>query len=314
MKIIHNIENYRAEKPSIITIGTFDGLHIGHKKIISDLVNISKKEKLVSILLTFFPHPRMILHDHNVEMIDTIEEKQNLLKNLGLNFLVIHPFSNDFSKLSPIDFIRDILVNKFNISKIIVGYDHRFGRNREADIFDLKNFGETYNFSVDVIPAQEIKNISVSSTKIRSAILKGDFNIVNKYLGRKFKLTGKVVKGKSIGRTLGFPTANLKIDENYKIRPAKGVYFIKCLIDSKIFFGMMNYGKRPTLEGKENSIEIHFFSLNKDLYGLKLVVEIIQKIRSEKKFNSIENLKKQLILDQKKCQKLLLKKEKIDIS
>ena len=166
MKIINNLENYIAEKSSIITIGTFDGLHIGHQKIISDLVSIAKKEKLVSILLTFFPHPRMVLQDSNIEMIDTIDEKQDLLKNLGLDFLIIHPFSNDFSRLAPIDFIRDVLVNKFKISKIIVGYDHRFGRNREANISDLKNFGEAYNFSVNVIPAQEIKSISVSSTKI----------------------------------------------------------------------------------------------------------------------------------------------------
>ena len=312
MKIIHNLENYIAEKSSIITIGTFDGLHIGHQKIISDLVSISKKEKLVSILLTFFPHPRMVLQNNNIEMIDTIEEKQNLLKNLGVDFLIIHPFSNDFSRLTPIDFVRDILVNKFKISKIIVGYDHRFGRNREANISDLKNFGETYNFSVNVIPAQEIKSISVSSTKIRSAILKGDIQTANKYLGREFKLTGKVIKGNSIGRKLGFPTANLKIDEEYKIRPSKGVYLIQSTIDDKLFFGMMNYGKRPTLKGRENTIEIHFFSLNKDLYDLKLGIEIIEKIRSEKKFDSLESLKKQLFLDQKQCQKLLMVKQKIN--
>ncbi|MEE3034716.1 MAG: bifunctional riboflavin kinase/FAD synthetase [Bacteroidota bacterium] len=310
MKIIQNLENYKPYKPSIITIGTFDGLHIGHQKIISDLVHISKKEKLVSVVLTFFPHPRMVLQDKNIKMIDTIEEKQKFLKNLGVDFLIVHPFSNDFSRLSAIDFVRDILVNKLNISKIIVGYDHRFGRNREATISDLKNFGEAYNFSTNIVPAQEILKITVSSTKIRSAIIEGKIKTANKYLGRPFILTGKVIKGNSIGRTLGFPTANIKIDEDYKIRPAKGVYLIQCFIQDKMFFGMMNFGKRPTLEGKENRLEVHFFSLEKDLYNLKLKIELLEKIRSEKKFDSLESLKEQLMLDQNRCKKIVSNKLK----
>ena len=191
-----------------------------------------------------------------------------------------------------------------------MGYDHRFGRNREATISDLKNFGEAYNFSTNIVPAQEILKITVSSTKIRSAIIEGKIKTANKYLGRPFILTGKVIKGNSIGRTLGFPTANIKIDEDYKIRPAKGVYLIQCFIQDKMFFGMMNFGKRPTLEGKENRLEVHFFSLEKDLYNLKLKIELLEKIRSEKKFDSLESLKEQLMLDQNRCKKIVSNKLK----
>ena len=306
MEVIHNIKNYQPKKPSILTIGTFDGLHIGHQKIIRNLVSKAKKEDLCSLVLTFFPHPRMVLQkDTQLKMIDTLEEKRQLLEKLGVEILIIQPFNREFSRMTAIEYTRDILVNGLGISKLIIGYDHRFGRNREATIEDLKRFGLDYNFTVEEIPVQDLESIAVSSTKIRNAIITGHIKKANQFLGRHFLLYGTVVKGDKIGRKIGYPTANILIKEEYKLKQQNGVYLVQSHLDDEKFFGMMNVGKRPTISGKETQIETYFFELEEDLYGKKLKIELLEKIRDEQKFDSLELLVEQLGVDKKNCQELI---------
>ena len=308
MQVVQNIGNYSAQNPSIITIGTFDGLHIGHQKIINDLVRVAKKNNLYSIVLTFFPHPRMVLQkDSDLKMIDTLEEKQLFLEKMGVDVLIIHPFSKAFSRLTALEFTRDLLVNQLKISKLVIGYDHRFGRNREATIDDLKSFGLDYNFTVDEIPSQDIKSIAVSSTKIRNALNKGDLKTANQFLGRPFSLKGRVVKGDGIGKKLGFPTANIKVKQDYKLRPQNSVYLIRSEIEGIKFFGMMNIGMRPTVSGKKIQTEIHFFNLAQNLYNQEITFEVLEKIREEVKFNSTEELTEQLKKDNISCEQIIAK-------
>ena len=306
MQVFENILEYKPSRESIVTIGTFDGVHIGHRKIITDMIAKGKKENLLTILLTFFPHPRMVLQkDSNIKMIDTINEKKNIFKKLGVEVLIIQPFTKDFSRMSAIKFTRDILVNGLKVSKLMIGYDHRFGRNREATVQTLKGFGLDYNFKVDEIPAQDIESISVSSTKVRNAIRSGDFKLVNKFLDRPFNLSGKIIKGDELGRKIGYPTANLKILEKYKLKPQNGVYLVRTKLKKQTYFGMMNIGIRPTISAKNNQIETHLFNFNGNLYDHEMTLEILEKIRVEKKFESIEKLKIQLDIDKKHCQKLI---------
>lgn len=308
MEVIHNIANYRPKKPAILTIGTFDGVHIGHQKIISDLVAKAKKENLCAVVLTFFPHPRMVLQkESQLKMIDTLKEKRQLLEILGVEILIIQPFTLEFSRMTAIEYTRDLLVNGLGISKLIIGYDHRFGRNREATVEDLKNFGLDYDFTVEEIPAQDIASIAVSSTKVRNAITAGEIKKANQYLGRPFSLSGTIVKGDKIGRKIGFPTANLYIEEKYKLKPQNGVYLVQCHWDNQKYFGMMNVGKRPTISGKETQIETYFFDFDGDLYGKKLNINLLEKIRDEQKYDSLESLGNQLSIDQKSCRELIPK-------
>jgi riboflavin kinase/FMN adenylyltransferase len=308
MEVIHNIENYQPKKNAILTIGTFDGLHIGHQKIIHNLVLKAKKENLCPLVLTFFPHPRMVLQkETQLKMIDTLDEKRQILETLGVEFLIVQPFTLQFSRMTAIEYTRDILVNGLGISKLIIGYDHRFGRNREATVEDLMQFGLDYNFTVEEIPVQDIESIAVSSTKIRNAIITGDICKANRYLGRPFSITGKVIKGDKIGRKIGYPTANLHIKEEYKLKPQNGVYLVQSLINNQKYFGMMNVGKRPTVSGKQNQIETYFFDFDGDLYGNKLKIELLEKIRVEQKYDSLNLLKNQLSIDQKSCHELIPK-------
>ena len=308
MEVIHNIANYRPKKTAILTIGTFDGVHIGHQKIISDLVAKAKKEDLCAVVLTFFPHPRMVLQkESQLKMIDTFKEKRQLLEILGVEILIIQPFTLEFSRMTAIEYTRDVLVNGLGISKLIIGYDHRFGRNREATFEDLKNFGLDYDFTVEEIPAQDIASIAVSSTKVRNAITAGEIKKANQYLGRPFSLSGTIVKGDKIGRKIGFPTANLYIEEKYKLKPQNGVYLVQCHWDNQKYFGMMNVGKRPTISGKETQIETYFFDFDGNLYGKKLNINLLEKIRDEQKYDSLESLGNQLHIDQKSCRELIPK-------
>lgn len=309
MKVINTIENYAELKGCALTIGTFDGVHIGHQHIIQRLVKQAKKKNLLSVVLTFFPHPRMVLQkESDIRLIDTLDEKRQLLADLGIDVLVIHPFSKSFSRQLADEFIRNILVNTFQIDHLIIGYDHRFGRNREATIDDLINAGTTYGFSVEKIEAQEIASVNVSSTKIRSAIEEGDIQKANDFLNRPFRITGSVVKGTEIGRTIGFPTANLIAKETYKLLPADGVYFVRCLYEQTTLFGMMNIGFRPTVNGKERTYEVHFFDFEKDLYEQTLSIELLNQIRNERSFSTLDELKKQLTLDKVHCQNLIPRK------
>ncbi len=298
MVTVQSISNYDKKHPTAITIGTFDGVHIGHRKILERLINDAKKTGLRSTVLTFFPHPRMVLQkDTEIRLLNTIQEKIKILDRIGLDYLIIHPFTLEFSRLSSTEFVRDILVNELKVKKIIIGYDHRFGRNRNANIQDLIAFGNTLNFEVEEIAAQEIDDVSVSSTKIRNAIIDGDMKIANAYLGYNYMLTGEVKKGKGLGRQLNFPTANLFIKEKYKLIPKNGVYVVKSILNDQIYYGMMNIGFNPTVDGTSKSIEIHFFEFKSDIYGANIQVDILQRIRDEHKFNSLEELKTQLLKD-----------------
>jgi riboflavin kinase/FMN adenylyltransferase len=305
-----NISKFDNQHPTAVTIGTFDGVHIGHKKLLDRLINDAKLLNLKATVLTFFPHPRMILQqDANIKLLNTLEEKISILEKIGLDYLMIYPFSKEFSRYSATDFVEKILVEGLNGKKIIIGYDHRFGRNRNADIKDLIAYGKTFNFQVDEIPAQEIDDVSVSSTKIRKALKEGDITTANAYLGYEYMLTGTVKKGKGLGRQLGFPTANIHIEESYKLIPQNGVYVVHSKLDNSTVYGMMNIGFNPTVEdGTERSIEIHFLNFNKDLYDKKIQVNIIRRIRDEQKFKSVEELKKQLIKDQKTATNLISEK------
>jgi len=290
-----NFKNYYNTENTIITIGTFDGVHRGHQKIVQRLIKIAQEKNLQSVVLTFFPHPRMVLQkDTNIKLINTIDEKAQLFKHFGINVLVVKEFTKEFSRLTALEFVRDILANKLHIKHIIIGYDHQFGRNRTANIDDLKEYGELYNFNVTEISAQDIDEVTISSTKIRNALYEGDIKTANTFLGYNFMLTGTIVKGKGLGKQIGFPTANLHIEEDYKLIPKKGVYVVKSNLNDIIIYGMMNIGTNPTVGGKIQSIEIHFFDFHQDIYDQKIKIELLYRLRDEQKFNSLEMLQNQL--------------------
>ncbi|MCW2121121.1 bifunctional riboflavin kinase/FAD synthetase [Flavobacterium sp. 7A] len=298
MKIFHSIKDFSSTKKTILTLGTFDGVHIGHKKILDKLIQSTLSNEFESLVLTFFPHPRMVLQEKSeIKLLNTIPEKVKLLEAIGIENLVIHPFDESFSRLTAEEFVSTILVDQFRIQKIIIGHDHRFGRNRTADINDLIGFGEKYGFEVEQISVQELDSISVSSTKVRKAIVEGDMCLANNFLGYDYFFTGTVVNGRQLGRTIGFPTANINIKEDYKLIPLNGVYVIKSLLDNKIVYGIMNVGFKPTVGGEELSIEVHYLEYQGDLYGQEVVVSILNYIRPEQKFDSIDLLKNQIELD-----------------
>lgn len=294
--------NALENEQTIITIGTFDGVHIGHQKIIKRLIAVGSKKHLKPTILTFFPHPRMVLQkDANIKLINTMDEKASLLESLGIKNMIVEKFTQEFSRLTAEDFVEKLLVKKLNAKYIIIGYDHHFGRNRSANIDNLIDFGKTYNFEVEEITAQDINDVAVSSTKIRNALNEGDIKTANTYLGYNFMLTGTVVKGKGIGKTINYPTANLEITETYKLIPKQGVYVIKSIIEGKTVFGMMNIGTNPTVDGTSQTIETHFFNWDVSLYNKTLKIELLDRLRDEQKFKSIEVLKTQLKKDQNKA-------------
>ena len=310
MKVYQNINNFNQEKKTILTLGTFDGVHVGHQSILDKLKKATHQGFYESVVLTFFPHPRMVLNqDMSIKLLNTIEEKTSLLANFGIDTLIIHPFDETFSKLTAEDFVKKILVEKLNIHKIIIGYDHRFGINRSANIDDLVNFGIKYNFEVEQISAKEIDDISISSTKIRKALLEGDVKTANNYLGYKYSFNGKVVEGKKNGRAIGYPTANVQVGENYKLIPKNGVYIVSSKINEVVFYGMMNIGTNPTLGENEQTIEIHFFNFNSDIYSKEINISIIEYIREEQKFESLIALKAQLDKDKEFSMQFLTEHE-----
>lgn len=309
MKIHHKLNSY-PKTPSVITIGTFDGVHLGHQKIIKKLLSVAKEKGLQSVILTFFPHPRMVLQSAvEIKLLNTIEERQEILSHLGLDHLVIKEFTEEFSKLSAEQYVKDILVFELNAKHIIIGYDHRFGKNRRADIKDLIAFGKQFDFKVEEISVKDVENIAVSSTKIRTALNDGDIKTANAFLGYDYFLTGTVVKGKQIGKQIGFPTANIHIKENYKLIPKNGAYVVKSSIENTLYFGMMNIGTNPTVDGTKQSIEVHFFNFNQDLYNKKIKIDLLDRLRNEHKFESLESLQSQLKIDKENALKLIDKKE-----
>ena len=297
---IKSAADYDQIKDSVVTIGTFDGVHLGHQKIIKRLVAIAHAEQLQALVLTFFPHPRMVVQkDTSIKLINTIDEKADLIQDLGVDHLVIKAFTKDFSRLTSLEYVRDVLVNKLHVKHIIVGYDHHFGRNRTANIKDLKEFGAFYGFKVTEITAQEVGDVAVSSTKIRSALAEGSIKVANQFLGYNFMLNGTVVKGKGLGNTIQFPTANLQIEESYKLIPKKGVYLVQSIIDAQLVYGMLNIGTNPTVsDANEISVEVFFFDFNQTLYGTALNIKFLDRIRDEIKFSGLLALKVQLEQDQ----------------
>lgn len=298
LEIIHDVSSFHSSNRTIVTIGTFDGVHVGHQKILERLITDAKEQGKKSVLLTFFPHPRMVLQKNvKIELINTIEEKALLLENIGLDYLIIHPFSKEFSRLTALDFVRDVLVNQLKTSKLVIGYDHHFGKNREGNIDQLKEYSPLYDFDIEEISAQDIDNVSISSTKIRRALHEGNLKTANRFLGYHFTINGTVINGKQLGGKIGFPTANINVEEPYKLIPKTGVYVVRSFIQGVFVNGMMNIGYRPTVDGKHQTIEVHFFDFNQDLYHQKLTVELLYFLREEQKFDSVEDLIVQLKKD-----------------
>ena len=300
MKVTKGLKNAVSSHPSILTLGTFDGIHQGHRKIISKLTSESKKHDLKSIILTFFPHPRNIVSSKKIKSISTIDEKIQIFSELNLDELIIQNFNKSFSEMGAEEFIK-LLVNNLNLKKIIVGYNHRFGKNRSADIDVLRDFSTKYDFEVVEIKAFEVEKIKISSTKIRNAIDDGNIDICNNYLGYNFNINGIVVKGKSIGKSIGFPTANINIAEEYKIIPKNGVYLVRCFFEKNKFYGMMNIGYNPTFGSNEKTIEVNIFDFSKDLYDKNIRIEFLKFIRDEIKFDNAQELQNQLINDRENC-------------
>ena len=300
MKIYKSYQDFSSiPKQSIVTIGTFDGVHIGHQEIIKKLIENTNGNTSESVILTFFPHPRMVLQKGNsIKLLNTIDEKIELLQKNGLDNLIIQPFTKEFSRLTALDFVREILIKNIQTKKLIIGYDHRFGRNREGNFEQLREYGETYGFSLEEIPAQDIKHITVSSTKIREALEKGEIKKANSFLGYNYMLTGEVVRGKAIGRKYNYPTVNIDIKEDYKLIPKSGVYIVDTTINDKHYYGIMNIGNRPTLDGKNKTIEVHLLDFDQNLYGEKIQVGLLKRLRDEQKFDSIELLFEQIQKDE----------------
>ena len=298
MKIYNSINNFTTTKKTIVTLGTFDGVHIGHNAILDKICKVAKHENLESVILTFFPHPRKIVsNNYDIKLLNTIEEKSVLLEKIGIQNFIVHPFDKTFSELSPREFVTQVLVEKLNIQKIIIGHDHKFGKDRAADFNDLINFGKEFGFEVEEISAQQINEVSVSSTKIRNSLLEGNISLANEYLGYPYVLTGNVVKGNQLGRTIGFPTANIEIPEEYKLIPKIGVYVVTVDVNNDTVFGMMNIGVKPTLGENKLSIEVHLLDFDKDIYNQKIQVNLLERLRDEQKFESFKALKSQIELD-----------------
>jgi riboflavin kinase/FMN adenylyltransferase len=304
VQIFHHISELKNLTHSIVTIGTFDGVHLGHQKIIKRLVELKQKQGGETVLFTFDPHPRKILfpEQKDLKLITTTDEKCELLKHFGVDRVLVFPFTNEFSQMQAQDYISDIIVKGLKTKTLVIGYDHRFGSNREGNIDTLKELSTIYNFNVEEIPAQEINQLNVSSTRIRKAIEEGDVQTANNYLGYTFFISGLVVKGKQLGRTIGYPTANIFIENPDKLIPKIGVYAVNVNIENKLYKGMLNIGTNPTTD-TDNAIkiEVNIFDFDKDIYGQKIKVEFVKRIRNEEKFANLDELKQALANDKLAC-------------
>lgn len=300
MKVHTDIADFHGVVRPVLTTGTFDGVHLGHQKILRRLTEVARKEEGESVLFTFFPHPRMVLfpNDNDIKLLTTQKEKIALLEQAGIDHLLIIPFSRTFSRMKALEYVRDLLVGAMNVHAVVVGYDHRFGRNREGDMRLLEQLGEAYDFRVEEIPPQEIDHMKVSSTKIREALVAGHVHQANELLGYRYAMQGVVVRGDQRGRELGFPTANIALVDHFKLIPADGVYAATAEWRGEVHRGMMNIGVRPTVQpGGERSVEIHLFDFDRDIYGEVITVRLVERIRPEHKFESLDALKAQLHKD-----------------
>ena len=316
MKIYRNLDEFKPLDYAIVTIGTFDGVHVGHQKILNKLTELAKDNTGETVLLTFFPHPRLIINpdDDTLRLINDIEEKAERLALAGIDHLIITPFTRDFSNQNPEEYISDVLVNKIGCKKIVIGYDHHFGKDRKGTIKDLIHFSEIFDYTVDQIAEQDIEDVAVSSTRVRESLIKGDIITANKYLGYPFELTGTVIKGDQIGREIGFPTANLHVHESHKLIPAYGIYAVEVEIFPKttevvtgdyfepeperVAKGMCYIGTRPTVDGMNRKIEVNLLDFNDDLYSKTIRVKFLEFIRHDQWFESLELMQEQIKKDE----------------
>jgi riboflavin kinase/FMN adenylyltransferase len=308
LKVYHSLEEFTKLPGAVVTTGTFDGVHIGHRRIIKRLQEVAERTQGQTVIFTFNPHPRLVLQpDMDLRLITTLEEKVELLREADLEHLIIYPFTREFSRTGSMQFVRNILVNSIGAKKLVIGYDHHFGRNREGSFEHLKEFGPVYGFDVEEIPAQDVDDVKVSSTKIREALAQGNVALANRYLQSHFMLSGFVVKGNRLGHQIGYPTANIELADEHKLVPADGVYAVrvKNLQNGHNHIGMCNIGQRPTVSGKGKTIEVHIFDFSADIYGDHLRLYFEQRVRNEERFSNLEALKHQLKSDEQTCRKLL---------
>jgi riboflavin kinase / FMN adenylyltransferase len=300
MKIYHGIDDFTKLDYAVVTSGTFDGVHLGHQKIFARLREIAQRHQGETVVLTFWPHPRLVLHpeDDSLKLLNTFEEKAAFLKDQGINHLIRIPFTKEFSQLTSAQFIRQILVETIGTKKLVIGYDHHFGKNREGSFEQLKQNAPKYGFEVEEIPRQDVDHVGVSSTKIRKALEEGDIETATHFLGKPYSLTGRVVAGDKLGRLMGYPTANIEIDTRYKLIPMDGIYAVTVLHEHATYKGMLYIGNRPTINGTKQNIEVNIFDFSKDIYGESLTIYIHKLIRGDIKFSDLEALKNQLHLDQ----------------
>lgn len=310
MRVFQGFDELEKIPNPVLTIGTFDGVHLGHQRIIQQLNEEAQKHGGESVLFTFYPHPRMVLFpdSHGLKLLQTQVEKIEKLERMGLQNVIVHPFTKEFSRLTAVEFVRDYLVNKLNVKTIVIGYDHQFGKNREGSLELLKDLGPVYDFNVIEIAAQDIDDVNVSSTKIRNALSTGNIETANLFLGAPFELNGTIIHGKQVGHKIGFPTANMDLGSSVKIIPAAGVYLVRTVLQNRAeYFGMMNIGVNPTVrDTNEVSIEVNLLDFSGNLYGQELQVKVLTRLRDELKFNSLEDLKIQLSKDEHTVRNLLL--------
>jgi len=307
MKIYHGIDDFSRLAYAVVTSGTFDGVHLGHQKILSRLREIAKKNGGETVVITYWPHPRLVLHpeDDTLKLLNTFEEKAEFLKEQGIQHLIRIPFTKEFSHLSSEEFIQKILVETIGTKKLVIGYDHRFGHNREGSFEQLKINAPRYGFEVEEIPRQDVDHVGVSSSKIRKALEDGDIDTATHFLGQPYALTGRVVMGDRIGRTLGYPTANIEVDSKFKLIPADGIYAVTVRYAHKIYKGMLYIGNRPTINGMKRNIEVNLFDFNEEIYGEAVTIYIEKWIRGDMKFASLEELKVQLGKDKEAALRVL---------
>lgn len=316
MKVYKSIEEFKGVNNAVVTTGTFDGVHLGHQKIISRLKDVATAEQAETVLLTFYPHPRMVLFpdDNELKLLNTQLEKIELLEKYGVQHLIIHPFTKEFSRLTSVEFVRNILVNQIKTKKLVIGYNHHFGRNREGSFEHLLEYGPVYGFDVEEIPAKDVNHIEVSSTKIRTSLQIGDIATATEYSGHPYSLTGTVVRDKQLGRTIGYPTANISVDDKYKLVPADGVYAVKVKHNYTSYNGMLNIGNNPTIKGKGRSVEVNIFNFDKDIYGDEATIIFIGRLRDEVKFAGLEELKTQLGFDKANALRIINKYESTNLN
>ncbi len=305
MKIFYNLNNINFSKP-VVTVGTFDGIHKGHVKVVDKLTENARLHKTESVVFTFWPHPRLVLNSEKILLLNSLDEKIERFKQLGIDNLIIYPFTKELSTLNSNDFIKNIIVEKLNTSILIIGYDHRYGNRRKGGFENLKELSFKYNFEIKRIDALKQKDINISSTKIRQAVLEGNLQLAKQYLGYNYMFEGIVTEGKKIGNKIGFPTANIHLVEKFKLIPKQGVFAVTIEFDNKHYKGMMNIGYNPTVsENRNKKIEVNIFDFNDTIYNKKLKITLKHKLRDEIKFDNINKLKNQLQTDKIQAVRLL---------